>query len=157
MELNGVEGPGRETAQQAPDVVDLVARRHVADLIRRFATDVTRSGVQAVGYWVAPADMGPDKLSEVLGAGFRRLAEDLAFAIEMDDAALLVDEVIWLTQLLHAQGYDASKWVLMTLETLEASLAAVCPPEVLTLAGPILTTSRQSIGPTLAALHPQDA
>ncbi len=156
MEPNRRKAQGPGTEQHETDVADQGARRRVADLIRRFATDVTRSGVQAVGYWVAPADMGPDQLSEVLGAGFRRLAEDLAFAIEMDDAALLVDEVVWLTRLLQAQGYDAGKWVRMTLETFEASLAAVCPPEVLTLAGPILATSRQSIDPTLAALHPQE-
>ncbi len=157
MGINQGDGPGRETEQHGSDVVDLVTRRRVADLIRRFASDVTRSGVQAVGYWVAPADMGPDQLSEVLGAGFRRLAEDLAFAIEMNDAALLVDEVIWLTRLLQAQGYDARKWVLMTLETFEASLAAVCPPEVLALAGPILVASRQCIGPTLDAPPSQGA
>jgi hypothetical protein len=157
MEQNGSNAQVRGTGQPAADVVDVVARRRVADLIRRFATDVTRSGVQAVGYWVAPADMGPDQLSEVLGSGFRRLAEDMAFAIEMDDDALFIEEVIWLTHLLHAQGYEAGKWVRMTLETFEASLAAVCPPEVLTLAGPILATSRQAIDPTLAALRSQGA
>ena len=97
--------------------------------------------------------MGPDQLSEVVGSGFRRLAEDLAFAIEMGDDALLVDEVIRLTRLLHVRGYDAEKWVRMTLETFEASLAAVCPPEVLTLARPILAAGRQAVSPTLAALH----
>jgi glutamate/tyrosine decarboxylase-like PLP-dependent enzyme len=142
-----------DSARQDAPVADTVTRRRIAELVRRFADDVTRSGVQAVGYWVAPADMGPDQLSEVVGSGFRRLAEDLAFALEMSDDALLVDEVVWLTRLLHVRGYDAEKWVLMTLETFEASLAAVCPPEVLTLAGPILAAGRQAVPDTLAALR----
>jgi hypothetical protein len=143
-----------DSARQDGSVADAATRRRVAELIRRFADDVTRSGVQAVGYWVAPADMGPDQLSEVVGSGFHRLAEDLAFAIEMGDDALLVDEVVWLTRLLHVRGYDAEKWVLMTLETFEASLAAVCPSEVLTFARPILTAGRQAVPQTLAALPP---
>jgi hypothetical protein len=142
-----------QTEQQAGQGENAVARRRIADLVRGCAGDVTRSGVQAVGYWVAPADMGPDQLSEVVGSGFRRLAEDLAFAIEMDDAALLADEVVWLTRLLHARGYDAEKWVLLTLETFEASLAAVCPPEVQPPAQLILAAGRQAVAQTLAALR----
>jgi hypothetical protein len=140
-----------QTEQQAMQVEDVMARREIADRVRACADDVTRSGVQAVGYWVAPVDMGPDQLSEVVSSGFRRLAEDLAFAIEMDDVALLVDEVVWLTRLLHGRGYDAEKWVLLTMETFEASLVAVCAPEVLPLAQPILAAGRQAVAQTLAA------
>ena len=140
-----------QTEQQTGQVEGAVSRREIAARVRACADDVTRSGTQAVGYWVAPVDMGPDQLSEVVSSGFRRLAEDLAFAIEMDDAALLVDEVVWLTRLLQVRGYDAEKWVLMTLETFEASLAAVCAPEVLTLAQPILAAGRQAVAQTLAA------
>jgi hypothetical protein len=151
--MSGEDMPAQQ-AEQDIRSMDAVARRRVADMVRGFADDVTRSGVRAVGYWVAPTDMGPDQLSEVVGSGFRRLAEDLAFAIEMDDDALLVDEVIWLTHLLYVRHYDAEKWVLLTLETFEASLAAVCPAEVLTVARPILAAARQAVPPTLAALRP---
>lgn len=142
-----------EPARQAASAVDGVSRRRIAAVVRGQAEALTRSGTGAVGYWVAPADMGPDQLSEIVGSGLRRLAADLAFAIEMDDAALFVDEIVWLTRLLHVRGYDAEKWVLLTLDTFEASLAAVCPPEVLPAASPILAAARQAVPQTLDALR----
>lgn len=153
MDANGRDAQVWGTARQDALVVDALERRRVADLVRGFADEVTRSGARAVGYWVAAVDMGPDQLSEVVGSGFRRLAEDLAFAIEMDDEELLVDEVVWLTHLLHVRQYDAEKLVLMTLETFEASLAAVCPAEVLGLARPILTAGRQAVPTALITLR----
>jgi hypothetical protein len=128
-------------------------RQRVAEMVRHHADAITRSGLQGLGYWLRMPDIGPDRLSEWVGDGFRRLAADLAFAIEMDQPGLLTDNVRWLVQMMQARGYDAEQIAQMTLETFEASLAAVCPAEVLVWAAPLLAEARLAVAQTAAELR----
>ena len=150
MEQNGTEVERWATEAARRDAAE--ERQRVAALVRHHAEAVTRSGVQNLGYWLRPPDIGPDQLSEWLGAGFRQLAANLALALEMDQPGLLTDEIAWLVQMLHNRGYDAETLVRQTLDTFEASLAAVCPPEVPTTAAPLLAAARQRLTETVATL-----
>jgi hypothetical protein len=153
MEQNGTQVERRAAEAAGRDAA--AERRRVAGLLREQAEAVTRSGVQNLGYWLRPPDIGPDQLSEWLGGGFGQLAANLALALELDQPGLLTDEIAWLAQMLHHRGYDAATLVRQTLDTFEASLAAVCPPEVPAAAAPLLAAARTRLAETVAALPPR--
>src|SRR5689334_19558479 len=102
------ESERNELAAPVPPVaaVSQAERTRAAEQVRQCADALTRPDVQALAYWMRPEDVGLDQLSEFVGAGFRRLAHDLALAIETDMPDLVGDEVAWLVRILDARGYD---------------------------------------------------
>jgi hypothetical protein len=152
-----VDSGGPETADPQPRpaaAVTQAERARLAEEVRRHAEDLARPDVQALAYWMRPEDVGMDQLSEFVGAGFRRLAHDLAFAMEMDTPDLFSDEIVWLVGILDVRGYDPRQ-VVTALQIFEMALAAVCPSEVLALARPIMSAGHQIAAQTVAELHPE--
>src|SRR6476619_4645395 len=85
--MTETEAGGADVENRALDVAppaDAAARARAAGLVRQHADQLTQPDVQALAYWLRPQDVGLDHLSEFVGAGFRRLAHDLALAIETD-------------------------------------------------------------------------
>jgi len=125
---------GKRRTGTAPTLPPATAQRYLlASTLRRRRGELGEAlAAQLTPLWQRDQADSAETVGGVLETACMDLWATLAFALEMDDPALLTDQVRWLTDLLRVRGYDPSTILPRLLDAMQHTCEAIdCLPETL--------------------------
>ena len=125
---------GKRRTGTAPTLPPATAQRYtLAATLRRRRGELGEAlATHLTPLWRRDQADSAETVGGVLETACTDLWATLAFALEMDDPALLTDQVRWLTDLLRVRGYDPSRILPLLLDAMQQACGTIdCLPETL--------------------------